>query len=173
MMPAPVPLRRFERNARKLLPAMTTLLLGLLVLVPTGIPQWGALAPPLMLAAVYYWSLARPGLMPPSAAFLLGLFQDLLTGAPLGSGALVLVLVQWILRSQQRYLANRPFLLLWAGFAPVVLAAALIDWTVYALFTFSAASIAQGLVRALLGLVLFPVVAGVVLIPAHRALATT
>jgi len=56
-------------------------------------------------------------LLPAVAAFALGLFQDLLTGAPLRSNALILVLTQWILRSQRRYLANRPFLLLWAGFA--------------------------------------------------------
>jgi hypothetical protein len=101
-MAAPTSIQRLDRNARKLLPSLTALLLGLLVVVPIGIPQWGRLAPPLMLVAVYYWSLSRPGLMPPSAAFVLGLFQDLLTGAPLGSGALILVLVQWILRSQQR-----------------------------------------------------------------------
>lgn len=173
MVAAPTPIQRLDRNARKLLPSLTALLLGLVVVFPIGIPQWGKLAPPLMLAAVYYWSLSRPGLLPPSAAFLLGLFQDLLTGAPLGSGALILVLVQWILRSQQRFLANRPFLLLWAGFAPVVFGAVLIEWVVYALFTFAAAPFSEGLVRALLGFVLFPVVAGAVLIPAHRALATS
>jgi len=170
-MAVPAPIQRLDRNARKLLPALTTALLGVVVVVPIGIPQWGALAPPLMLAAVYYWALARPGLLPPSAAFVLGLFQDLLTGAPLGSGALILVVVQWILRSQQRFLGNRPFLLLWAGFAPVVLGAALVEWAIYALFTFSAVPIAQALVRAVLGFVLFPVVAGLVLIPVHRSLA--
>ena len=171
-MAAPTSIQRLDRNARKLLPSLTALLLGLLVVVPIGIPDWGRLAPPLMLVAVYYWSLSRPGLMPPSAAFVLGLFQDLLTGAPLGSGALILVLVQWILRSQQRFLANRPFLLLWAGFAPVVFGAAILEWLVYAMFTFTVAPFSEGLVRALLGFVLFPVVAGLVLIPAHRALAT-
>lgn len=162
-------LQRLDRNARKLLPSVTTLLLGILVIVPLGIPQWGALAPPFMLAAVYYWALARPGLLPPSAAFVLGLLQDLLTGAPLGSGALILVLVQWILRSQQRFLGNRPFLLLWLGFAPVAFGAAIVEWTVYALFTFSAPPPLEALVRAILGFILFPVVAGLVLIPIHRA----
>ncbi len=170
MMATPTAFQRLDRNARKLLPAVTTLLLGILVVIPLGIPEWGALAPPFMLTAVYYWSLARPGLLPPSAAFLLGLFQDLLTGAPIGSGALILVLVQWILRSQQRFLGNRPFLLLWLGFAPVVFGAAIVEWIVYALFTFTPAPIAQALVRALLGFVLFPVVAGLVLIPVHRTL---
>jgi rod shape-determining protein MreD len=163
--------QRLDQTARKLLPALTTLILGLLVLIPLGVPRWGALAPPLMLASVYYWSLSRPGLLPPSASFALGLYQDLLTGAPLGSGALILVVVQWILRSQQRFLANRPFILLWAGFAPVAAGAALADWVIYALFTVTVPPIADGLVRAALGFALFPVVARLLLIPAHRALA--
>ena len=165
--------RRLDQNARNLLPAITAVFLGLLMLLPIGVPMWGKLAPPLMLAAVYYWSLTRPGLLPPGAAFALGVYQDLLTGAPLGSTSLVLVLVQWILRSQQRYLANRPFILLWAGFAPVALGAALIDWAVYAAFTLATPSIVEGLVRAALGFAVFPIVAGLVLIPVHRTLSTT
>jgi len=46
----------------------------------------------LMLAAVYYWSVTRARAVARVAAFALGLFQDLLTGAPLGSNALILVL---------------------------------------------------------------------------------
>ena len=151
---------------------MTALGLCVVSLLPLGLPRWGALAPPLMLAAVYYWSLSRPNLLPPIIAAGLGLFQDLLTNAPVGSGVLVMVLVQWILRSQQRFFINRPFLLLWAAFAPVVLGAAIIDWVVYAGYTLSAPPIVEGLVRAALAFVLFPLVAGLVLIPAHRALTT-
>jgi rod shape-determining protein MreD len=112
----------------------------------------------------------RPDLMPPTAAFVLGLFQDLLTGAPLGSGALVMVLTQWTMRGQRRYLANRPFFLMWAAFAPVVVIAGVVDWLIYALFTFHVVPVMDALVRMVLGFFLFPVVAWVVLIPTHRTL---
>ena len=169
-MAIPAPLQHFDQSARNLLPAATTLLLGLAAVVPYGIPHWGALAPPLMLAGIYYWALTRPNLVPPSAAFALGLFQDLVTGAPIGSSALVLVLVQWILRGQQRYLINRPFLLLWAGFAPVVFGAAAIEWAIYAAYAQAMPNFAEGAIRAALGFVTFPVVAGLILIQVHRAL---
>jgi rod shape-determining protein MreD len=43
------------------------------------------LPPPLLaLMPVYFWSLVRPDLMPPWAAFALGLLQDLLSGMPPG-----------------------------------------------------------------------------------------
>jgi len=169
-MAAQTPLQRLDQSGRKLLPVLSALLLGVVPVLPTGIPEWPELAPPLMLAAVFYWSLARPDLMPPTAAFALGLFQDLLTGAPLGSGALTMVLAQWVLRSQQRFLANRPFYLLWAAFAPVAAVATILEWLVYALFTFHAVPILSALARMVLGVVLFPVVAWIVLIPAHRVL---
>jgi rod shape-determining protein MreD len=166
----PAPWRRVEQNARRLLPVLSCLALCILAILPIGLPHWGALAPPLMLIAVYYWSLARPDLLPPTAAFAVGLFQDLMTGAPTGSGALIMVVTQWVLRGQQRFLANRPFLLMWAGFAPVAAIAALVEWLIYASFTFHAAPIGGELARTGLGFFLFPVVAWVMLIPTHRIL---
>jgi rod shape-determining protein MreD len=162
--------QRLDHAARRLLPALTALALGVVAILPVGIPHWGALAPPLMLIAVFYWSLARPGLMPPTVAFLLGLAQDLLTGAPLGLSALIMVLTQWVMRGQQRYLVKRPFLLLWAAFIPVVTTATLVEWTIYVVFTFQPAPILDALVRLGLGFALFPVVAWLVLIPTHRLL---
>jgi rod shape-determining protein MreD len=166
----PTALNRLEQNARRLLPVIISLALTLAVVLPIGLPQWGILAPPLLLIAVFYWSIVRPDLMPPTAAFVLGLFQDLLTGAPLGSGAFIMVLTQWTMRGQQRYLINRPFFLMWAAFAPVAIIAGVLDWLVYALINFHAVPILGALVRMVLGIVLFPVVAWLILIPTHRTL---
>ena len=167
---AQAPWRRLDRTVRRFLPALSSLLLGIVSVLPIGIPEWGVLAPPRMLAAVFYWSLTRPDLMPPTAAFALGLLNDIMTGAPLGSGGLILVLTQWTMRSQRRFLVNRPFLLLWAAFIPVAAAADVLDWLLYAALTVHAVPIGGALARMALGFVLFPVVAWVVLIPTHRTL---
>jgi rod shape-determining protein MreD len=162
------PWQRLDYGARKFLPAMSAFFLGIVTVLPVGIPQWGALAPPLILMAVFYWALVRPDLLPPSAAFGVGLFADLLTGAPLGSQALIMVVAQWTLRDQGRFLANRPFFLMWAAFAPVVAVATGVEWLVNALFALQFAPILGELARMILGFVLFPVVAWVILIPIHR-----
>ena len=166
----PTAIQRLDNNVRGLFPVLISALLTLATVLPIGLPQWGALAPPFLLASVFYWSMVRPDLMPPTAAFLLGLFQDLLTGMPLGTGALIMTITQWTMRGQQRYLASRPFLIIWAAFAPVVLVSGLIDWVIYAVFTFHIASISGALARMMLGFILFPVVAWVVLIPTHSTL---
>ena len=166
-------LHRLDQNARRLLPTVISLVLTLAVVLPVGLPHWGELAPPLLLISVFYWSTVRPDLMPPTAAFVLGLFQDLLTQSPLGSAALVMVLTQWTMRGQRRYLANRPFFLMWAAFGPVVMIAGTLDWLIYALLNFHVVPIMDALVRMVLGFVLFPVVAWIVLIPTHRTLPVT
>lgn len=170
MVVSRTPLQRADQTARRLLPALSTILLGVIAVLPLGIPDWGAMAPPLMLIAVFYWSLVRPDLMPPILAFALGLLSDLLTGAPLGSGALVMVVTQWTMRTQQRFLVNRPFLLLWAAFLPVVATAITLEWIVYAILTLHLPPILIALARMGLGFVLFPVAAWLILIPAHRTL---
>ena len=163
-------LHRLDHNARRLLPTLISLALTLAVVLPVGLPHWGELAPPLLLISVFYWSTVRPDLMPPTAAFVLGLFQDLLTRSPLGSAALVMVLVQWTMRGQRRYLANRPFFLVWAAFVPVAVIAGALDWLIYIIYNFHVAPVMDALVRVVLGFFLFPVVAWVVLIPTHRTL---
>lgn len=47
------------------------------------------LVPPLGFMMLIAWRLVRPGLLPVWAGFPLGLFNDLLSGQPLGSGALL------------------------------------------------------------------------------------
>jgi len=166
----PTAVQRLGLNVRRLFPVLISAALALAVVLPLGLPHWGMLAPPFLLASIYYWSIVRPDLMPPTAAFLLGLLQDLLTGMPLGTGALIMVITQWTMRGQQRFLMNRPFFLIWAAFAPVVLIAGLVDWIVYAIYTLHIAPVDGALARMMLGFILFPVVAWLLLIPAHRTL---
>ena len=73
----PTAIHRLEQNARRLLPVLICAVLALAAVLPIGLPQWGMLAPPFLLVGVFYWSIVRPDLLPPTAAFLLGQFQDL------------------------------------------------------------------------------------------------
>jgi rod shape-determining protein MreD len=63
-----------------------TICLSLVVLVNLPVSLTARLlpAPALALAAMYYWVLVRPDLMPPVAVFVIGLFEDLLSGGPPG-----------------------------------------------------------------------------------------
>jgi rod shape-determining protein MreD len=159
---------RLDQTARALVPGLTLLLATLLALLPLGAPGWGQVAPPFLLMAIFWWSIHRPSAIPPSVAFLIGLLQDLASGAPIGQCALLLVVTQWVISGQRRFLAAQPFLLVWGAFAIVVAVAALVEWVSYALLTVRIPPIEPGLIRAGLGIALFPIVVRLLLLPAQR-----
>ena len=129
----------------------------------------GAVKPPLVLMAVYYWAIYRPTLLPPSLCFAAGLLMDILSGMPLGINALVLVMTQWIVRDQRRFLMGQPYGTIWAVFGLVSVVSVFLQWGLYGLAQAHWAPILPALGGALLGLFLFPFVT-LLLIITHRML---
>jgi rod shape-determining protein MreD len=122
-------LHRVDVWFRLMLPLAMTILLSVVGIVPWRIPDVALVTPALSLLAVYLWSVRRPALLPPIAVFLIGASQDVINAAPLGVSALVLLLVQFVVRLQRRQApAGRTFLLGWGGFLAVAAGAGALDW---------------------------------------------
>ena len=120
--------QRLDLAARSLLPFAATLVLVLIALVPTRIPSMGAVAPMLPLMGVYYWSIARPELMRPSVAFIIGVLVDLLAGTPIGVNAFLYLIVHWVVVSQRRFFLGKPFFIGWWAFGLVAFGVVLLKW---------------------------------------------
>src|SRR6185437_12052003 len=86
-------LPRVNGSLARLLPIATTILAGLITILPLRIPGYASLTPAFTLMAAYHWTIYRPDLLPPVALFAIGLAEDLLVGAPVGVSALLLLLV--------------------------------------------------------------------------------
>jgi rod shape-determining protein MreD len=114
-------LPRANSNLARLWPLFTTLAMGLLTIIPLHIPGYAALAPAFTLMAVYHWTIYRPDLLPPFGVFLIGLAEDLLSGAPIGVSALLLLLARHIVLKSRRQFVNCSFAFIWAGFALLAL----------------------------------------------------
>lgn len=114
--------------ARRCVPAAFCLVFVLLSVLPIPIPGYSSIVPMLTLAAVFFWAVHHPGLLPPVVVFVIGLVLDILSGAPTGLGAVVLLVSYGVTVSQRRFFHNRSFLQVWTGFALVALAAAAISW---------------------------------------------
>src|SRR5699024_9319580 len=104
-------LERLDTAAKALVPALLSSLLIILSLVPLRAPEVAPLTPALALTAVYYWAVFRPDLLPSWLAFLLGLLQDLLTGAPLGVGVVALVGMHFFVSAQRKIFVNPSFVM--------------------------------------------------------------
>ncbi len=125
---------KLDLFARQLFPfAMTT---GLLFIgaIPLHLPGLQVLAPSLSLIALFYWSLHRPDLMPAAAAFILGLFHDMLSGTPIGTGAIVYVSVHGLVHWQRQFFHGKSFGILWLGFSVVTSVAVLVSWISVSVF---------------------------------------
>ncbi|WP_413205527.1 rod shape-determining protein MreD [Rhodospirillum sp. A1_3_36] len=120
--------QRLDVVLRRLVPGGLTLVLLLMSVAPSRLPGFVHIAPMIALISVYYWAVSRPDVMGYGTAFLLGMIEDSLTGAPLGVGALVLLLTQVVVASQYKFFLGKPFMVSWWAFSLVAAGAALVKW---------------------------------------------
>ncbi len=121
-------IEHLDNIARQCVPFGITLLLVVVGTVSVPVPQYAAVASAAALMSIYYWTVYRDDLMPAVAVFAIGLLQDNLEGTPLGLSALVLLLGYALIRSQQRFLKDKSFVVHWAGFVVFALAVGLGKW---------------------------------------------
>jgi rod shape-determining protein MreD len=124
--------QRVDTAAREAAPAMLTLVLILVGIVPLRLPQFAAIVPSFALMSVYYWTMYRAELMPAAVVLALGAFQDIVGGGPLGVGAFVLLATHGAVLTQRRVLMRRPFAVGWFGFTVVALGAFALNWLIMA-----------------------------------------
>ena len=113
---------------------------------------------PLLLIAVFYWSVYRPGLMPLWLIFISGVLLDFLTGVPLGLSAFVLMAAGLIVRDQRILLLGQPFVTLWFVFALFCAAAAGLKWFLFGLVHLSWGGVGALWPDMISGILLYPLV---------------
>ncbi len=151
--PSPGLLRRLEAMARAALPTLGAGLSMVLAAGPTGVP---ALAPAVTLPQVVFWSIFRPGAMPPVAVFLVGLLLDLLTLAPIGTGVMTLLVAHGLAVGWRRFLARQSFLFVWLAFCGFAAGAAALGYMLTALMAFDLPALAPATYQAALTAGLYP-----------------
>ncbi len=110
-------LQRIDGLGRTLTPLCICLLLILVSVAPLRMPGLATASPLLPLMAVYHFGLFRPTLLPHWLVLLLGLLIDLLSGNPVGVNAVVLLMVRHFVEANQRFLVDKPFAVIWFGYA--------------------------------------------------------
>ncbi|MBO88441.1 MAG: rod shape-determining protein MreD [Rickettsiales bacterium] len=155
--------------ARKFTPFLVALALVIVNLVPLHLPGYATISPDLVLMAVYYWALHRPSLMPAIAVFILGLFQDFLSGGPIGLSAGSLILVFAVAVSQARFFYGKSFLVVWWGFMMVSVGVGIIQWSVACIFLGRLISPDPALFECAMNIAAYPIL-GWLFFQIHRTL---
>lgn len=141
-------------------PFILGMLLALVPVLPYGAPELSYVMPSLTLMTVYYWAYQRPDLMPSSAVFIIGLWQDVLYGGPMGLTSLILVLVRELLVNQRRVLIGKPFMVTWMGFAMVVAGTLMLSWGLASWWHWSLIAVPPFVAHLALTITLYPIFAG-------------
>ncbi len=123
-------MRQLDSAARAVFPTAFSVFLLVMAAVPVGVP---GLVFAVAVPSVFFWTVFRPGAMPPPVVFLLGLLQDLLGFTPLGSGVLALLLVHGVALRGRDWLTRASFLWGWLAFCGVAACAAMLGWLLQAL----------------------------------------
>lgn len=163
------PWTRLDNFARSLAPGVITLLLILLSVMPTKIPGWSHIAPPLMLMSVYYWAIYRPDLLPAAAVFVLGLLEDVLTGAPIGVHAFTMLTAYGLVVSQRRFFHGKSFGVVWWGFMLVAAGVMTLEWLLMSALRGGPIDPQPALFALMLTAVVYPAAAAL-FIATHRVL---
>lgn len=151
--------QRLDLLARNLLPFVFTIFLITFGMVPLRLPEIAPVAPALALIAVYFWTVYRPDLMPQWAVFLIGLFQDLLSGGVVGVWVLTLLLVQLLVRALRRTFVGASFIAVWMIFAMVALGAEFTAWLLNSAFYLRLVDPEPAMLQAAMTLAVYPVLA--------------
>jgi len=113
---------------------------------------------PFLMITVYFWAAYRPNILPPLLVFILGLLADIITGAPIGVGAIILVLMNWAISSQRAFLSAQSFPMVWLVFGMVYAVITVLQWLVFGLVQLQWSSITHIMPQYLAGLIAFPFV---------------
>jgi len=119
--------RTHNNPVLRLMSALVPLLCGFSGVVLANIPisfVGGLVPPPLLgLVPVYFWCLVRPDLMTPAAALVVGIMEDVMSGAPPGTWTLAFVLSYAVVARQRDSFAGLSGLGAVLGFAAAALTA--------------------------------------------------
>ena len=148
---------RLDIIARRVTPFGLTVLLVLFNILPMQIPGLSRVMPLFPLMSIYIWAVHRPGLLPAYAVFLIGFLQDTLIGTPIGLHIVTYLLVYGTVVWQRRFLAGKPFAVIWVGFSLVAAGATIANWIVLSLFYLEAIQIDSLVFQYLLSLGVFPI----------------
>lgn len=150
---------RIVTGVRACIPVLATILMILVAVLPTDFLRSGMMSFLVALTCVFYWSIYRPDLMPAWAAFLLGIFTDLVSGGPIGLGAIVLLTTHWIALGQRRALIGKAFPIAWLGYLLISAAACAVYWLIASIYFTSLLSLHPIVATYIVGIFVYPLAA--------------
>ncbi len=138
------------------IPFWLSLVLVFISVIPFRLPGFDMVTPSLLSISVFYWSLHRPYLMPPVVVFVLGVIQDIISGAPFGLSSFIMLIIYVIAVSQRQVFVGKAFIQMWWGFMLVAIGMSILTWVVMCFYSLSFIPFIPVMVQSGLTILFFP-----------------
>jgi rod shape-determining protein MreD len=112
--------------------------------------------PLLVLPLIYYWSLFRMEKLSTFSLFVLGIFDDVLSGAYLGQTSLLLLILYALVLTQRHHIKDLPFKFIWGIFGIFMICATILEWGIASLLTGRVLSSIPLMGQNILAVILYP-----------------
>ena len=119
---------------QRFLPLLASILMLLVAHMPVGIALPGNIKIVVSIACVYFWLLYRPDLFNLWSACLLGLFEDAMSAAPLGTGLFSMLLCFVLVTNLARFFTAKPLVIIWYGFGALAFVVLFAKWLLVSIY---------------------------------------
>ncbi|MBX7146849.1 MAG: rod shape-determining protein MreD [Alphaproteobacteria bacterium] len=152
----------FHKNIERFIGSTTPILLGFLFLILGALPLKSVALPNLgavfLTINIFFWSTHQPNSLKPFGIFLLGILADILGYAPIGVGALGLLLLYFLIEIKRRIFIGSDFLVDWISFAIMSSLVNILNWGLVSLLNKHMLSFSSPLIYYMIGVVLYPII---------------
>ena len=112
--------------------------------------------PLFVLPLFYYWTVFRTEKLSAFSLFVLGFFDDAMSGDFLGKTSLVLLILYAIILTQRHHIKDLNFKFVWGGFAVFIASAIFLEWGISSLLIGQVLSLLPLMSQNILAIILYP-----------------
>ena len=124
----------FLMMIQRLLPLLTSLFWLFVFYIPSDFLLSSNIRPKVAIICVYFWLLNRPDIFNLGSVFVLGIVEDVISSAPIGSNAFALLLLYILVTNLSKYFNSKPFSVMWYGFALLSFVVIFARWLVVSVY---------------------------------------
>ena len=101
---------------QRMLPLLCSLLMLFFSYVPLDLPISNHVRPSVGMICAYFWLLHRPDVFNLFSVYVLGLVEDVISSAPVGSNIFAMLVMYLLVTNLSRFFNAKPFVIIWYGF---------------------------------------------------------
>lgn len=119
---------------QRTLPLLSSVFLVLLSYLPLDFMFLNSIHPAIGLVCAFFWLVHRPDLFNLWSICLLGMVDDIISAAPMGSSIFAMLVLYVLSNAASKFLTAKPFVVLWYGFMALSLGTILLRWLVVSVY---------------------------------------